>query len=119
MSDPNVRHLTCPTCNTHAPAADGRFMAHPSSDGSGSNCPNTGRSVAAETGGARTPGSQFESCPAATGEALPPCRHFPDGAHRCQHPRTRESHQGGYVHQCTCQERWFSAVGDVTDWVKW
>lgn len=49
------------------------------------------------------PGSQFESCPAATGvtEAAPRCGTYPDGAHRCRwdrlpHPR----------HGCLCGIEW-------------
>jgi hypothetical protein len=116
MNHPNVRHLVCPTCDTRAPTADGRFLAHPTSDGSGSNCPNTGRYVNPDTRGNRSPGSAFESCPAATGEANPPCTHFPDGAHRCQHPR-KHGIPSAPEHSCTCGKVWISLSGTMADLV--
>lgn len=45
------------------------------------------------------PGSQFESCPGATGEAG--CTDFPDRAHRCKNARR---HDG--PHDCTCGQQW-------------
>jgi hypothetical protein len=119
MPNPRVRTLVCPTCNTHAPTQDGRFMAHISADGSGSNCPNTGRLVLM-TGvpgarGPRTPGSQFESCPAATGEA--DCTDFPDGAHRCGHNRGHIQASRRVEHSCTCGAIWFSQMGTLDELV--
>jgi hypothetical protein len=119
MSNPDVRTLICPTCQRHAPTIDGRFMAHPATDGSGANCPSTGRSVLPETGGDRSPGSAFESCPAATGEPSDHsgCQDFPDGAHRCGYTRTHMKIDARAVdertHRCTCGYEWTSLRGSL------
>ena len=57
------------------------------------------------------PGSNFQSCPAATGECDPTvkCGTYPDGAHRCRqerqpvHPR----------HACLCGYQWISLTADA------
>lgn len=59
----------------------------------------------------RQPGQNFESCPAATGEADPvACQQFPDGAHRCGVSRTVH-----LQHICTCGTTWSSAAVDTGD----
>lgn len=57
------------------------------------------------------PTSNFASCPAATGVALPAeyggtkgCPQFPDSAHRCREARGTHT-----VHVCTCRYAWISS----------
>lgn len=60
-------------------------------------------------------GSQFESCPAATGEAK--CPQFPDGAHRCglnrKHLADDPRPAVQKTHRCTCEQQWCSLMGSV------
>lgn len=67
--------------------------------------------------------SAFASCPAATGEADPPCTHFPDGAHRCTRPRDHVRNESEPVdrrimHTCTCGAGWCSLLGGLDDLFK-
>lgn len=61
------------------------------------------------------PGSNFESCPAATGPSQ--CTHFPDGSHRCGEARdhyttdTRPSDER--THRCTCEAEWTALMGSI------
>jgi len=65
-------------------------------------------------------GSQFESCPAATGQAL--CPHFPDGAHRCGQNRNHLETDGldplNQTHRCTCGAQWCSLSGSVDELIQ-
>lgn len=65
-------------------------------------------------------GSQFESCPAATGQGT--CPHFPDGAHRCGQDRGHVAADPRpaiyHVHRCTCGKQWCSLMGSVDDLIK-
>jgi hypothetical protein len=69
---------------------------------------------------AYAPGSNFESCPAATGQST--CPHFPDGAHRCGQDRNHISEAGldviHHTHRCTCSAQWCSLSGSVDDLIK-
>jgi len=73
-----------------------------------------------ESGVRYVEGSQFESCPAATGQAL--CPHFPDGAHRCGQKREHLTIDGldpvHQTHRCTCGAQWCSLSGSVDELVK-
>lgn len=57
------------------------------------------------------PGSAFESCPAATGEADPvlKCGTYPDGAHRCRHDRIPTHVR----HACLCGYEWICLTADT------
>lgn len=60
----------------------------------------------------------FASCPAATGEADPPCPQFPDGAHRCGldrvHVRDETMKAAERIaHACTCGSVWTSLTGTL------
>lgn len=61
----------------------------------------------------------FASCPAATGEARPPCPHFPDGAHRCVLDRGHMRGDGRVAeritHDCTCHYSWTCLSGSIAD----
>lgn len=123
MSDPNVRTLVCPVCNSHVATVDGTFTAHPSADGSGSNCTGTGQSFLdlAQTGSRNySNGSAFQSCPAATGipeYIIKGCAHFPDGAHRCagdrEHMFSGDEARPFRTHACTCGFAWSTLQGSV------
>lgn len=62
------------------------------------------------------PGSNFQSCPATTGETHAeeqPCGTYPDSAHRCRRERgTLDPH---YRHACLCGHEWICISSDSLD----
>lgn len=117
MSDPTVRHWVCPECHSHQPLySDGRLYPHAASEASGSRCPGSYDYPNRVVSGRYSEGSQFESCPAATGEPafeVQRCGDFSDGAHRCGLNRSHikqsaeASDLDGATHRCTCGWGWF------------
>jgi hypothetical protein len=111
VSDPNTQHNICPGCHTHKTVnrATGRFVVHNTLDPH-VLCVGSGERPVADTDSRYAVGSQYESCPAATGDGAR-CPHFPDSAHRCS---LKRQHVTGHAfsHRCTCGVAWVSLTAD-------
>jgi hypothetical protein len=124
--NPNEQSWVCHRCNTHQTIdrESGTFVLHAIIDtgvypAGRTKCPGSGEKPLTSRHGA---GSNFESCPAATGERFMPdqgCTQFPDGAHRCGKARSHmpDSWAAGDIraasHQCTCDYVWFNQPGTL------
>lgn len=110
----------CPECHTHqATLPDGRLVMHYAGEHEAvaAQCPGSEDWPNRALGDSRYDvTSNFASCPAATGEARPPCSDFPDGSHRCGEVRGHVSpNVADHAHACTCGHRWTSLDGSMAD----